>query len=301
MAIVKKSILDTEVSMFNNYRDAAPKTINLLQWLQDDKHKEKVERIRAIEDKAERDKIKATLPCITVSGVFSTRAIAGLVKHSGLICIDIDYKDNLQVENYGDLKQILSTAPFVAYCGMSVSGTGYFVVVPIKYPGKHDMQFEALHRMYERLGVNIDISGKDVSRLRGYSWDSAAYINHEASPYGKVYEEPQLVKLSFNSTKYARRSGNDTRTWVEKYITALSAKGIDITEGYKQWLRLGFAFATEFGEAGRQYFHDVSRNYSGYKPGAADKQYTHCLNSRGHGVTIKTFFYLCKAQGVTLQ
>src|ERR1035437_8989032 len=110
MAIVKKSILDTEVSMFNNYRDATPKTTNLLQWLRHDGHKEKVERIRAIDNKAERDKIKATLPCITVSGVFSTRAIAGLVKHSGLICIDIDYKDNLHIENYGELKRILSTA-----------------------------------------------------------------------------------------------------------------------------------------------------------------------------------------------
>ena len=296
-----KSILDTDVSLFNHYYDPKPaKTVNLLQWLQDDNNQEKVERIRTLEKDA-RDKIKATLPCITVSGVFSTRARAGLTKHSGLICIDIDLKDNRDIENYGELKRILSTARFVAYCGLSVSGTGYFVIIPIKYPEKHEMQFEALRRMFERLGVSIDISCKDVSRLRGYSWDDEAYINHNAITFDKVYEEPEPVKQEYKFTKYRTENRTDSRTRVEDCINVISEKGIDLTDGYKKWLTVGFAIASEFGEDGRKYFHDVSRCYAKYNYDEADKKYSNLLSTNKGVIRIGTFFHLCKAQGVTFK
>jgi len=294
------SILNTEVSQFKNYFDAVPiKTVNLLQWLQDDSQKEKVKSIRTIDDKAARDKIKATMPCITVSGTFSNRSKDGLIKHSGLICIDIDHKDNEHIENYGELKRILSTAPFVAYCGMSVSGTGYFVIIPIKYPDKHEMQFEALRRMYERLGIVIDISCKDVSRLRGYSWDSEAYINHEAKPFDKVYEEPTPVKPTYKFSGYKTASGKDTRARVEKYVNAIVKKAIDITDNYKNWLNVGFALANEFGETGRQYFHEVSRCYPKYNYSDADKKYTGLLKNNKGGISIGSFFHLCKEHGIS--
>ena len=292
------SVLDIEVSRFNSYQDVNPKTVNLLQWLQDDSQKEKVERIRTINDKMARDKIKATLPCITVSGTFSNRSKDRLIKHSGLICIDIDHKDNEHIENYGELKRILSTAPFVAYCGMSVSGTGYFVITPIKYPEKHEMQFEALRRMYERLGIEIDISCKDVSRLRGYSWDSEPYLNHDAKLFEKVYEEPQPIKPTYKYGRNNTTSGNDTRARVERYINAIGKKAIDITDNYKNWLNVGFALVNEFGETGRQYFHEVSRCYPKYNYADADKKYTGLLKNNKGGISIGTFFYLCKEHGI---
>ena len=45
---------------------------------------------------------------------------------------------------------------------------------------------------------------------------------------------------------------------IESYITAIEQQSIDITCGYANWRDLGFAFAEEYGEVGRNYFHRIS-------------------------------------------
>ena len=50
----------------------------------------------------------------------------------------------------------------------------------------------------------------------------------------------------------------DTATRVEKLIDLLKSSHTDITADYNDWLKVGFALASEFGESGRRYFHDIS-------------------------------------------
>ena len=296
---MQKSILDIQVSRFANYDTPDnPRPVNLLGWLKTDKYKEQVEQIRQLTDKAERDKIKATLPAITPSGLFTYRKEAALIKHSGLIQFDIDKKDNSNIANYDALKNILPNIKNIAYCGLSVSGQGYWGLIPVAYPEKHKEHFKAIEIAFKNIGIKIDTAPQNVASLRGYSYDPDGYFNHNAIILEKVFVEQQAAPKAYKQTRYTNTTDNDTRAWVEKYINAISAKGIDITDGYKKWLQVGFALATEFGETGRQYFHEVSRNYSGYKPDAADMQYTRCLNGRGQGITIGTFFHLCTAHGV---
>src|SRR5680860_676078 len=96
-----KKPLNIDISCFANYRTSDnPKKVNMLAWLKSDKYAEKVKQIRKIETKKERDKIKATLPGITPSGVFTYREEAALVKHSGLLQFDIDMKGNKSIKNY---------------------------------------------------------------------------------------------------------------------------------------------------------------------------------------------------------
>ena len=57
---------------------------------------------------------------------------------------------------------------------------------------------------------------------------------------------------------------SDTATRVESLISQLKASHTDITSGYTEWLKVGFAIASEFGETGRRYFHDISALYTGY-------------------------------------
>ena len=122
-----KSVLNVEVSCYKSYSSKEPKTINLLSWLSSEKYAKEVLELRAIENKAKRDEIKAGLPAITVSGVFSpARKEEHLVKHSGLICLDIDRKGNEHIANFEDLKKQLFNIKNVAYAGLSVSGKGQF-------------------------------------------------------------------------------------------------------------------------------------------------------------------------------
>ena len=92
----------------------------------------------------------------------------------------------------------------------------------------------------------------------------------------------------------------DASARVEALIDALRSSGTDITADYNDWLKVGFALAGEFGEAGRQYFHAVSALNPDYDPVESDKKFNECLKSESGRTDIATLFYLAKNQGVTL-
>lgn len=185
------SILNIKISCFANYDTPSnPKPVNLLDWLKSGKYKNEVELIRSIEDKTERSRLKAQLPAITPSGLFTYRAGKCLVKHSGFIQFDIDEKGNEGLTNYKELKSHICNIPNVAYCGLSVSGKGFWGLIPIAYPDKHKQHFKALEEVFKKYNIIIDPTCKDVSRLRGYSFDPNGYFNHNAIPYTRLYSEP---------------------------------------------------------------------------------------------------------------
>ena len=81
---------------------------------------------------------------------------------------------------------------------------------------------------------------------------------------------------------------------IETIITRIESTQTDITANYSDWRDIGFALADELGEAGRDYYHRISRFYSGYSPADCNLQYDNCLKAKGHGITLKTFFHLGK-------
>ena len=93
---------------------------------------------------------------------------------------------------------------------------------------------------------------------------------------------------------------SDTSARVQSRIAQLQATHADITSGYTEWLKVGFAIASEFGEAGRRYFHDISALYTGYDATECDKKYDECLKSDNGRTNISTLFYLAEQQGVKL-
>ena len=95
-----ESVLNTEVSCFERYsKTENPVTINLLTWLQSDKHYPVVKRIRSLSKKKYRDAVKAQLPCITPHGTFTQRGAEYLIKHSGFLQYDIDLAENKHITN----------------------------------------------------------------------------------------------------------------------------------------------------------------------------------------------------------
>ena len=289
------SSLNISVSCFANYNTPDnPRPVNLMLWLNSAKYADQVKQIRSIDDKSERDKIKATLPAITPSGIFTYRAADKLVQHSGLIQFDIDFKDNQHISNYDDLKSHLCNINNIAYCGLSVSGRGYWGLIPIQHTDRHKQHFRALKNAFSKLGLTIDDKPSNVAALRGYSFDPEAYFNHNAEVF-TLLDKPRPAR-KVKRTHY----DNDSRSDVEALIEQIQVSRIDITAGYDEWLKIGFAFADEFGEAGRDYFHAVSQYHSDYNEREADRQYTHCLRGNGQGVTISSFFYLAKQYGIVL-
>ena len=95
-------------------------------------------------------------------------------------------------------------------------------------------------------------------------------------------------------------SSADTATKVEKLIDLLKSSHTDITADYNDWLKVGFALASEFGESGRRYFHDISSINQGYSQTESDTKFTECLKSDSGRTDISTLFYLAKNKGITL-
>lgn len=92
----------------------------------------------------------------------------------------------------------------------------------------------------------------------------------------------------------------DTRAKVECIVSLIEQMGIDITDGYANWLKVGFALTSEFQEAERGFFYRVSRQNTEYKASDADKQYNKCLSSHGDGISIATFFQMAKDTGIDI-
>lgn len=273
--------------------------VNLLTFLDSDKHKSTVEAIRRETDKTKKDLMKASLPCITPSGTFSpSRKESNLKQHSGFICLDIDLKGNERIGNYTDLKTQIAKIPQVAYCGLSVSGNGYFVLIMLTYPEKHLQHFMALQRIFGGIGIVVDKVCKDVCRLRGYSYDKEAYYNHAAIPF-KTFDSP-VIKPSYASVKSCiNQHYSDDSTTVEMYLSQIEKHGIDITGNYNEWFSIGCNFASTFGESGRDYFHKASLFNNGYTYLNTDNKYNDCLKAN-KSQDLGTFINRCKDYGLTI-
>lgn len=196
------SLLNIECSMFRDAKATDPQTVNLLQWLKSDKYLQQQQRVRSLTNEGERKAAKVLMPCIAPSGVFSKRGAAYLQKHTGLIAIDIDLKDNRHISNFADLKNELCKIPNVAYCGLSVSGNGYWLLILIAHPEKHELHFRFIETYFASKGLKIDPACKDVGRLRFYSYDADAYFNHAAKPLQAYYTPPPPTPVKYRQPSF---------------------------------------------------------------------------------------------------
>ncbi|MDO4826022.1 MAG: DUF3987 domain-containing protein [Bacteroidia bacterium] len=92
----------------------------------------------------------------------------------------------------------------------------------------------------------------------------------------------------------------DTAAQIEKLISELQTTGTDITSDYNDWIKIGFALAGQFGEAGRSYFHRISSLHPDYSSAECDSKYDECLKSNQGRTNISTLFYLAEQQGITI-
>jgi len=261
------------INKYQNFKSKNHEFVNLLDWLQDDTYKDKVLKIRELQNIDEIKELKKSLPCVTISGIFSKRESAGLITHSGFICIDIDGKENSHIEDFKLLRDELKNIVNVSYSSLSVSGNGVFCLIPIKK------------------------GCSDVVRLRIYSYDTDAYINENAVIFDKYKELDQniVVEKEYYKQNHKRREKSLKSSFnkVKKVVENLNNEKKDITENYHEWFQIASAFANEFGEDGREMFHLISQNNIKYKNVETNKLFDDCLKN-SYGFNIGSFFHLLK-------
>ena len=283
------SIFDKRISIYRNRLDTAGSVVTLKQFLFSTKHKSEILALRKVEDEEEQKRLKKMLPSATISGLFSYRDSQHLIEHSGFMCIDIDGKDNpgMDVEQ---TKQQLARCGEIAYIGLSVRGKGLFCVIPIAYPERHEDHFRALEYDFKEMGLVIDPFCRDVCRMRFVSFDPNPYVNEQALKYISTKQKPLPPPRCY--------SYNDSEKTVRKVYELcgqIQDFGLDITDGYQNWFKVGSSLA-DLGEDGREAFHMVSRAWPKYDPAVDEKFNNLLLTIRDY--SIGTFFYICKDYGL---
>ncbi len=155
--------------------------------------------IRSETDPERRDALKRGMLAITPAAfVTPPRKAANVQYLTGLMPFDIDAKDNAgRLVNYDTLKAEISKIPYVAYCGRSVSGKGFWGLLFIGYSvtaPEYKAAFKAMQEDFEDMGIIIDPAPANPASLRFYSFDPEGYVNHYPEAYTRRYIAPPAPK-----------------------------------------------------------------------------------------------------------
>jgi hypothetical protein len=312
-----RNVLNVTVSFYDNVfsknkaNDANgandAKDVNLYEYLKTKNDNINLDDMRAKENFAD---LKKTLPITTISGTFDGgHKNENLLNHSGLICLDIDKKDNLE-RDMNDIKEELKQLPYVCYIGKSCGGEGLYAIVPIQDPNKHEEHFNALEKDFALRGIVLDTKCKNVSRARFYSYDDEAYFNEKANPYIKqLTKKNKTQKPNNNNNKHsfnndAKQDNDNLVTQIydvqdeqfyidgkslSEVIQDICDNNIIIAPNYGDWRNLAIFFKS-FGEEGRDLFHKISsQDKTEYTFERANKEFDNMIKYDYDGVHFCTF------------
>ena len=152
------------------------------------------------------NKAKKSLPAFTPSGKFvGGRKLEFLAEYSNTIILDID---KLSKEELSKATHLANQTEFTYASFISPSGNGLKILVKIDTPKtEHKETFLLVQDHYEKsLNLEIDKSGKDITRLCFYSSDENLYLNENAKTFVTSSEvvmpfENELLTTELSSEK----------------------------------------------------------------------------------------------------
>jgi hypothetical protein len=206
------------ITIFKNFNEVVEhKTIpTILEEIKTGKYKPGIIYLRkSLAEKKEEayNKAKKSLPAFTPSGKFvGGRKLEFLAEYSNCIILNID---KLSKEQLLNAKMVAAQSEFTYACFISPSGNGLKILVKINSDkANHKEAFLLVQAHYEAiLKLEIDKSGKDVTRLCFYSWDENLYLNENSKtfvtlsvvemPLTETQPEPKTQKLEPVEDQYA--------------------------------------------------------------------------------------------------
>jgi hypothetical protein len=191
------------VTLFKNFNEVVEhKSIPvILEEIKTGKYKHAIVYLRkSLAEKKEEayNKAKKSLPAFTPSGKFvGGRKMEFLAEYSNTIILDID---KLSKEDLTKTSHLANQSEFTYASFISPSGNGLKILVKIDTPkAEHKETFLLVQAHYEKLlKLEIDKSGKDITRLCFYSSDENLYFNPEAKNFvtSRAVEVPLIEKQS---------------------------------------------------------------------------------------------------------
>lgn len=182
---------ETEISEFGSVRSKTSRTISLQEYVdkvRSDLFKAKVEEYLRLASQpgqeAGAQAVKDSMPCIVPAGVcLGGHAVKNLVRHSGLLQVDMDHTCRHTSRVCGLLREL----PYVVVAHKSFSQSGVRALVRVR-PADVERYYEQLYAAVGQAvslhtGHAYDPKCKILTQPSFYSWDAGAYYNPEAVPF----------------------------------------------------------------------------------------------------------------------
>jgi hypothetical protein len=182
---ISRKIDEKKEALFSFYKSPIKNTVphksaTLLQIynaITGDFYKERTDKLRSIADPKQARQFKANnFDYCTFSGTFSSRNDKNLVQHSGLMAVDFDHLPNLE-----DVRQALLADEYfdTQLLFVSPSGDGLKWIIQIDTTTTpHSEYFTAVaNYILQTYGIEVDKSGKDISRACFLAHDRKAFIH----------------------------------------------------------------------------------------------------------------------------
>jgi len=191
-------IFRTPLSAVNNVRQTCTHTITLQEAAESVTGQEnapavaKIRQLLAVGEIEKATAKKKELSAIMFSGTFKKRNSDSIIQHSGLMVLDFDHCGT-------EKKAKLAADPHSVLCFVSPSGDGLKLVIRIEPDAEqHGASFDAA-RIYfsEKYRLNVDPSGRDVSRLCFVSHDPDAIFHAES----EVLHRPHRPHMTTNDNQ----------------------------------------------------------------------------------------------------
>ena len=183
-------------TIFKNFNEVSEQKdfLKILEDIKSGTYKNAITYLRkslADDKKEAAERAKKSLPAFTPSATFKGgRKMEFLTNYNGLMVLDID---KLEKEKLQQCKTKIRMDDFVFASFVSPSGNGIKIFVKVSTnKEQHKETFLALQRYFEELlAVEIDKSGKDITRLCFFSYDPELYLNINAEIFAPGSDENQ--------------------------------------------------------------------------------------------------------------
>lgn len=162
--------------------------------------------INDVDFKTKKSQLKSNLQCFSPSALLQSRAKGNIIeiRRTGMLQLDFDYYD-IQDYDIEDLKQAVFSLPFIAFCGLSCSGKGFYALALIAEPERLSEYADHCFKVFEGYGICPDTSkGRNVNDLRYLSYDANMLIRENPEMLHIKHFKKQERAKSFYQANYPK-------------------------------------------------------------------------------------------------
>ena len=173
------------------------------------------EKINDVDYKIKKFELKSKLPGFTPSALLQQRTKDNIIEieRTGIMQLDFDFAD-IKDFDIEELKQAIFSFLFIAFCGLSCSGKGFFALAMIADPERLNEYADHIFNVLMKYGIKPDTSkGRNYNDLRYLSYDANMLIRENPEPLRIINFKAKEAQKPVKRINYPPQSfgGNDVR------------------------------------------------------------------------------------------